>query len=168
MICLLSIDPKHRRFTSAMLDFAFLMHSLSNKAYKQLRTVLPLPSRETIRLHFQDRIRSALAEALNLEQLPRCFYKYRRQIDYDGVIVSMMTPGVGMTLPVSPLEFTITVLRVLANRGQLPVADEESRFISATVVAWISHYLQHDDCRPCHWNQASTQGTAIHARLAGQ
>ena len=108
MICLLSIDPKHRRFTSAMLDFAFLMHSLSNKAYKQLQTVLPLPSKETIRLHFQDRLRSALAEALNLEQLPHCFYKYRRQIDYDGVVVSMMTPSVGMTLPVSPLDHLLT------------------------------------------------------------
>ena len=37
--CLLQVDPRHRRPSQEMLDFAFLIKSLSNRTYRQLRTM---------------------------------------------------------------------------------------------------------------------------------
>lgn len=77
---LLTTDPKHRRPSQDLLDFSFLIKSLSGKAYRQLRSVFPLPCKETIRLHFYDRIRSHVTATLDTTKLPEKLAAYRAQI----------------------------------------------------------------------------------------
>lgn len=72
--------PKHRRYSQEMLEVAFLIRSLSAKTYRQLRAILPLPCKETIRLYFYDAIQRTLQQTLEIQSVGEKLMEYRASI----------------------------------------------------------------------------------------
>lgn len=77
LIRLAACPPSHRRYSTELLQFAFLIKSLSPKAYRQLRTLFPLPCKETLRQHFSQTIRQSIIETLRADQVAGKLETYR-------------------------------------------------------------------------------------------
>ncbi len=84
---LLTVDPKHRRYSKEMLEICFLIKSLSSKTYRQLRAVFPFPCKETIRLHFMEQIRKNIEETLDINSVHDKLAAYRASIGGSDEII---------------------------------------------------------------------------------
>lgn len=76
--------PKQaRRFSQRTYELCFVMHSYSPACYNVLRSLIPLPSEEAIRLKFHDIIKSKTHQLLNQNQIKMLYYQIRDSYDID-------------------------------------------------------------------------------------
>ena len=70
-----------RRYTEETLDICFVLNSYSPKAYETLLTMLPFPSRETLRKKYGPMVNKEVDNLLNIEQLSFLLDKIRESYD---------------------------------------------------------------------------------------